>query len=259
MYFIGQTHIMHQLQDVLPYLYEDHTKGTNFLLRGPSGWGKTRMSFMMCNYLTGGDFEYCLGDRPTFNEEKRVHFIDEIHLIEHAEILYPVMDSGKYVIVLATNDVALLPEALSNRCEYQFIFADYTLLEMRYMSRQWLQCNIPESHLDYVIESGASNPRIVKGIVSKLNIALIRRPNVLLGLTLDQFKDFLKETFGIRDGMDIMCNRYLDTLGTLGGTASIQTISANLHIDANTLRYYVEPILLYKNRIRISSKGRSLT
>ena len=107
----------------------------NFLMRGPSGWGKTRMSFMICNYLTGGDFDYQLaGDNFYFNEETRVHFIDEIHLLQTPEVLYPKMDSGKYVILLATNDAALLTEALVNRCT-QFNFQPYTLEELREITR----------------------------------------------------------------------------------------------------------------------------
>ena len=99
---------MNQLKDILPHLYENDV-GMNILMRGPSGWGKTRMSFMICNYLTGGNFEYCLGDKLLFTDTVRVHFIDEVHLLEHPETIYPKMDSNKYVIVIATNDVASLP------------------------------------------------------------------------------------------------------------------------------------------------------
>jgi Holliday junction resolvasome RuvABC ATP-dependent DNA helicase subunit len=257
MYFIGQRHIMQQLKDILPYLYENKDKGMNILIRGPSGWGKTRMSFMVCNYLANGDFDYCLGDRPFFNEGVRVHFIDEVHLLEHAETLYPMMDSGKYVIVLATNDVALLPEALSNRC-VQFSFIHYSIEELRDITKPCLMCNISDELLDYLIESGADNPRIIKSLASRINIILSRNPSILVNMPLDKFKGFMGDVFGIQDGMDVMCNQYLDALKSVGGTASIETLSAYAHIDKSTLKFYVEPILLYKNRIKISSKGRSL-
>jgi Holliday junction resolvasome RuvABC ATP-dependent DNA helicase subunit len=256
MYFIGQRHIMNQMMDILPHLYENDV-GMNLLMRGPSGWGKTRMSFMICNYLTGGKFEYCLGDKPTFNDSIRVHFIDEVHLLEKPETLYPKMDSGKYIIVLATNDVATLPEALSNRCA-EFIFDKYSIPELREISRGCLKVNLPESFIDYIIESGGLNPRIVKGIISRLNIVLFRHPDIVKNMSLVGFKELLEVTFGIRDGMDVMCTRVIDALKTLGGTASLQTLATYVHIDQNTLRYYVEPILLYKNVMRITSKGRSL-
>jgi Holliday junction resolvasome RuvABC ATP-dependent DNA helicase subunit len=256
MYFIGQTHIMNQLKDILPHLYENDV-GMNMLMRGPSGWGKTRMSFMICNYLTGGKFEYCLGDKLTFNDSVRVHFIDEVHLLTTPEVIYPKMDSGKYVIVLATNDVAPLPEALSNRCA-DFIFEQYSQEELRDISRGCLREYIPVEFLDYIIESGGANPRIVKGLISRLNIVLLRHPDVIKGIDLAGFKELLHQTFGIVDGMDVMCNRFIASLEALGGTAALATISAYVHIDQNTLKYYVEPILLYKNKIKITSKGRSL-
>jgi Holliday junction resolvasome RuvABC ATP-dependent DNA helicase subunit len=258
LYFIGQPHIMNQLKDILPHLYENTEVGMNILMRGPSGWGKTRMSFMVCNYLTGGNFDYCLGDKLMFNDSIRVHFIDEVHLLEHPEVIYPRMDSGRYVIIIATNDVALLPEALSNRC-VEFIFDRYSNLELREIAGMNLIVKIPVEFLDYMIESGGGNPRIIKNLAGRLNIVLTRHPNILAGLNLEQFKLLLKETFGIVDGMDIMCNRYIACLVSLGGTAALGTISAYVHIDQNTLKYYVEPILLYKNKIKISSKGRSLT
>jgi Holliday junction resolvasome RuvABC ATP-dependent DNA helicase subunit len=232
MYFIGQRHIMQQLKDILPYLYENKDKGMNILIRGPSGWGKTRMSFMVCNYLANGDFDYCLGDRPFFNEGVRVHFIDEVHLLEHAE-------------------------ALSNRC-VQFSFIHYSIEELRDITKPCLMCNISDELLDYLIESGADNPRIIKSLASRINIILSRNPSILVNMPLDKFKGFMGDVFGIQDGMDVMCNQYLDALKSVGGTASIETLSAYAHIDKSTLKFYVEPILLYKNRIKISSKGRSL-
>lgn len=257
MYFTGQKHIMNQLKDILPYLMQNPSAGMNMLMRGPSGWGKTRMSLLVCNFLAGGNFEYCLGDKLTFNEDLRVHFIDEVHLIEHPEVLYPLMDSGRYVIVIATNDVATLPEALSNRC-VEFIFNNYTLLELREISTPMLQGKLSTEFLDYVIESGGFNPRIIKSLINRLNIVIANRPGILDGLNLDQFKELLHELFGIRDGLDIMCTRYMDALRGLGGTASLQTLAAFTHIDQNTLRYFAEPILLYKKLIKISSKGRSI-
>ena len=256
MYFIGQPHIMNQLKDILPHLYENDV-GMNILMRGPSGYGKTRMSFMVCNYLTGGNFEYCLADKLLFTDSIRVHFVDEVHLLETPELLYPRMDSGKFVIVLATNDVALIPEALSNRC-VDFIFDRYTIPELREICEMSLKVHMPDPFLDYLIDSGGYNPRIIKNLISRLNIILFRRPDIVKGIDLDEFKYLLQKTFGIKDGMDIMCTRYVDALSSLGGTAALATISTYVHIDQNTLKFYVEPVLLYKNRIRISSKGRSL-
>lgn len=256
MYFIGQKAIMNQLKDILPYLYETGS-GMAFLLRGPSGWGKTRMSFMICNYLSGGSFSYSLGDKPIIDSQFRVHFIDEVHLLKNPEFLYPIIDSKKYVMVFATNDVAIVPEALSNRC-VNLVFDKYTNPELREICRSYSKEIFSNDILDYIIDSGADNPRIIKGIIDRLSIISIRKPGYFDGMDLPTFKSVLESLMGISDGMDVLCNRYLEFLSKIGGTASIQTISTSIHVDQNTLKFYVEPILLHKNKIRITSKGRTL-
>lgn len=258
MYFIGQPHIMRQLADILPYLYESGD-GMAISLRGPSGWGKTRLAFMICNYLSkpGGDFTYCLGDNVVIDTSKRVHFVDEIHLMEHPETLYPLIDSKKYVFVFATNDVALLNEALANRCA-EFIFDKYSKEELREIARTCLSTELPDDFIDYIVESGSGNPRIIKNYINRLNIMLIRNKSALSGIDLVGFKSVMEYVFGIQDGMDILCQRYIAALKDVGGTASIQTLSTYLHVDQNTLKYHVEPALLYKSLIKITSKGRSL-
>src|SRR5512147_302442 len=116
MFFIGQEHITLQLGDILPYIKE-RREGTSILFRGPSGYGKTELAKKCCHFLVGDAYQYCLGSKLKFNRERWVHFIDEIHLLEKPEILYPVMDENKYVFVLATNFDSILPEALTNRCK----------------------------------------------------------------------------------------------------------------------------------------------
>lgn len=256
MYFIGQTHIMNQLSDILPTLYGNKS-GASFCIRGPSGWGKTRLALMMCNYLSGGSFSVYLGDKVNFDKSHRVHFIDEVHLMKTPEMLYPLMDSKEYVIIIATNDAAILPEALVNRC-FEFIFEQYTKEELSEICRMNLKFPMQNSFVDYVVESSGGNPRVMKNLLDRLNMIMLNRPNLINSLDIGGFKGLLKDVFGIVNGMDVLCIRYMDALQNVGGTASIQTISTMLHVDQGTLKFYVEPVLLYKNKIRITSRGRSL-
>ena len=258
MKFIGQPVIIEQLKEFLPYLYKNKDKGLNFMLRGPSGWGKTTMAFMMCNYLTDGNYQYCLGDDVKFSPAFRVHFIDEVHLIAHPEVLYPFMDSGKYVVILATNDVSVVPEALSNRCTVSLTFDDYSQEDLRMICSTKLNSHIAIELLDYIIESAGRNPRVIDSIARRLNIILINKPSILDNLAVHEFKYLMEKLFGIKNGMDTACTRYLTALKKLGGTASLQTISSYIHIDQNTLKFSVEPVLLYKGKIQITSKGRIL-
>jgi Holliday junction resolvasome RuvABC ATP-dependent DNA helicase subunit len=167
------------------------------------------------------------------------------------------MDTNEHVIILATNDIAELPEALVNRCE-DLIFEAYSQEELHYIATLYLPFNLSVECLDYLIESSGYNPRIIKHTAGKLILVFSKHPE-LVNSTLEEFKYLLESVFGIKDGMDVMCTRYLEALTNVGGTASLQTISSYTHIDQSTMKYFIEPILLYKNRIRISSRGRSLT
>lgn len=246
---------MSQLAEILPYLRETGD-GMTMLFRGPSGWGKTRMCFMICNYLAYGNYDYCLGDDVKISPDKRLHFVDEVHLMQNPESLYPLIDSNKHVFVLATNDRTPIVEALVNRSS-DFIFGQYSIDELREISGMYIKVPLNPGMVDYLIDCGGGNPRIIRNIINRLNIFLIRDPEFLKGFDLPMFKVIMEKIFGTVDGLDVLCQRYMSALDHLGGTASLQTIANIVHVDKDTIQHQVEPILLYKDLIIISNKGRS--
>lgn len=254
MRFIGQNHIIRQLRFILPDLYENK-RGVNFLLKGPSGFGKTTMALSMAHYLCGNDFEYYLGDSKEFNFRKWVVFIDEIHIMKTPEILYPVMDSRNHVFILASNQAGNLPEALVNRC-YEYIFDDYTLEDLMLMAKESFPHDTTDENLIAIVEAGNRNPRVIKSLCDRLGIYFSREPN--LNSRTGNFSEIIQDVFNIQDGLDTLCRRYLEVLDDIGGKASLSRLKTILHVDEATLVNQVEPILLKKGRIEITSKGRSL-
>lgn len=248
---------MNELALYLPVLYEKKDESMSFLLRAPSGWGKTRMGFMIANYLTGGEFEYIIADQLRLNFRARVIFIDEVHLLRNTEMLYPLIDAKKNVFLFATNEVAVLPEALTNRC-VNLIFEDYKQNELRTICSTYLPVGLRTDFVDYIIQSSGSNPRIIKNNCFRINLLRDRDRHVFDNCSFDEFKGILSSIFGIKDGLDNLCNRYMEALKSLGGTASLHTISTAMHMDQGSVRFQIEPILLHKKLINIGSKGRSL-
>ena len=254
MYFRGQPQIMRQLGIYLPELYE--SGGMALLAVAPSGWGKTTLCLLSCNYLCPtGHFQFVQPDERTglieFKPEYRVHFIDEVHKLSVPEMLYPIIDQGQHVIFMATNDSGVLPEALVNRAT-PLVFQPYSqadLIEITYKAFGYV---IAESELLKIIEAGHANPREIVKLCQRLRM-YVKANGVPEDLT-----PVLRETFGIINGIDITGQRYLDFLAHVGGKASIDTIAAGLHVSRTFLLYQVEPPLLYQGKIQISAKGRVL-
>ncbi len=257
MKFIGQAHIMNQLRFILPDLYKNTERGANFLLRGPSGYGKTTMAISICKYLSVPEknFEFYLGDWTEFRFAKRVIFIDEIHKMRDFEVLYPHLDDKSHVFVLATNKDGNLPEALVNRC-FEFIFDDYSTDELLLIAMESSGFRASEEAFLQIIEAGNRNPRIIKSLVDRISTYF--RENSTVDPSTTDFKELLEQVFRIKGGLDTLCRRYLEVLSDVGGNASISMLKSILHVDEDTLKNQVEPVLLRKALINITSKGRTL-
>lgn len=254
MRFIGQNHIMNQLRFILPELYKNPENGANILLRGPSGYGKTTMALGICSYLAGKDFIISSAEFPSAYN-KRVIFIDEVHKIEGLESLYHLMDLRSRVLVFATNSDGNLPEAFQNRC-WEFIFKEYDDDELLIIAKDSAEFYAPIDKFVPIVEAGARNPRIIKSLVSRLNMYFSQNKDVDPS-TVD-FTEIMEQVFDIQDGLDTLCRRYLEALENVGGVASINLLKSILHVDQNTLTNQVEPILMKKGLVQISSKGRKL-
>jgi Holliday junction resolvasome RuvABC ATP-dependent DNA helicase subunit len=259
MRFVGQNHIMNQLSDILPQLYLDELRGENFLFSGPSGFGKTTMAVGLCNYLSGRNFEFYLADRKKFLFNKRVIFIDEVHLIKEIEILFPIMDEKSHVLVFATNHDSILQEAFVNRC-FHYIFSDYSdedlLIICKDYSRDYSHTILPDYGLMEIIHAGNNNPRIIKSLLDRILYYLSNNPSV--DKNTANYREILSHVFDIKDGIDTTARRYMEILDDLGGTSSLSMLKSAMHVDEGTLRNVVEPILLRKKLIKISQRGRSL-
>lgn len=253
MKFIGQLHIMRQLKFLLPDLYQHPEKGANMLFKGPSGYGKTTMALAVAHHLAGRDFEAYWADWTAYRFRKRVIFIDEIHRVADLESLYGIMDRKEHVILFATNHDATLPEAFVNRC-WEFIFSDYDDDELLLIARESSRFKAFDGQFMEVIDAGNRNPRIVKSLIDRLGTYF--EQNNLEAMQAD-FKKILEEIFDIKDGLDTLARRYLEVLDDVGGVSSIARLKDILHVDEATLKNSVEPVLLRKGLLEITSKGRT--
>lgn len=258
MYFIGQHHIMNVLAFMLPELAKNPTVGASILLDGPSGYGKTTLALSICDYLTDGrkdNFEYYLYDLKPYRLIKRVIFIDEIHRMKDFEILFPALDRKDKVFIFATNHSGNLPEALLTRCDH-FTFTEYDDEELLLMAIESAPFRTSEENLMKLVRAANRNPRVLKSLVD--NFGRYFSHNSSINPATANFDEILTEVFQIFDGMNTLSRRYLEVLEKVGGKSSLSLLSSILQVDAETLRTSVEPALIEKNKIQITSKGRKL-
>jgi len=250
--FIGQNRIMMELDILLPQI-KNNELDMNFLFRGKSGYGKTLLGLKICSYLANSNYQYLFADNINdINTDAMVIFIDEIHLLQVPEMLYKYLDKKKPTFIFATNEFADLKEPLVNRCTV-YTYEDYTEEELLYMTKMYINNDkFSREMLQLICESANKNPRKISNLCFRLNAI---GKSIPLN-NLEELEFVVEKIIGIIDGLDPMCLKYLEILERLS-TSSLENISRVTGISKTTIQHEIEPVLLYKNRISITSRGRS--
>jgi Holliday junction resolvasome RuvABC ATP-dependent DNA helicase subunit len=257
--FIGQQSIIKEVDIIVQRAIDDEHFNIALLLTANSGLGKTNLGLRIANTISRGKFLYLEADETgekvvrAINSNNRVIFIDEIHLLKTPELLYPILDKEDKFIILSTNESSELKEPLRNRC-INLIFAPYTEEELRQIVKQ----KLPEiqgksnEYVDLIVKSAEENPRKI----TKLCIRLATITKIYqFPRTVEELKLLLSEILNIKDGLNPQEQEYMKVLSRLG-MASLETLTSILGYSRNTIKYEIEPSLLYNKLIQITSKGR---
>lgn len=248
---IGQNEIRDQLKRLIPKIA--HGVNRAILITGPAGMGKTELMNLVSAQIwrvSNLPVYTAIGYIPKVPDDSAIIEIDEAHIIKEGfERLYPYIDGGKYVFLLATNLPGDLPYALYSRC-WHFQLRDYTQDEARQIVRSVV--NLPDTHIDYIIECGAGNPRIMISLAERVKMMNMVTSNFY------RWKSEFDKVFGYVDGIDTQSLNYINALKSAGGKASLQTLAAMLRLDEATIKNFIEPILLKRRIISIGSGGRKL-
>lgn len=258
-FIVGQERMKNELEIYMDALI---TNNLNLLLRGNSGFGKTYISHVIGNYVNNtlsGENYYlylCYPEMDLIFDDRRIQMLDEVHLITNPEFLYPYMDSNNFSFILSTNEYFRLKEPLVNRC-IALEFSEYTKEELGEIAiRFFLKRNIevPSSYLQS-LSNRLSKPREVTVNCTKL-FFIFKSKGV--PKTQEEFESLLENILGINEeGYTDAEINYIKLLRSLGN-ASINTLALTLNIPRQVLIEEIEPKLIRKNILRISSKGRIL-
>lgn len=256
-YFYGQKHLFLEI----PKLVEAISKGdnVNIMLKAQSGYGKTTLGKSIVGYIQqavpGIGARYYLPDKEgaiEFDPTVRIHFIDEVHKLKDPELIYDLLDSKKFVFILATNKFGGLEEALENRC-ISLIFKDYVNTELMDITKHYLTIQVDSDTIETIIESCNHVPREISKICERINIYFKGESP-----SEDQVKECIRTVFGINDGLNPLHEKYLVFLKRVG-LAGLDTIAYGLRLDRDIVKREIEPTLINKGLITITRSGRKYT
>lgn len=238
--YIGQTQLKEELSRLKDY-------NISLLLRGNSGCGKTALAELYAESRGNYDYQLAIDLENGFRYNPRsiTHIIDEVHELKRPEILYPFIDSGM-VFVFCTNETANLKEPLRNRCIERFI-RDYTLQEIIAIIRN--------KHSDFssgVLFTIANRSRFIPR--TALQLAFLCQVNCDT-IDIDSVEKYLDSSGVYADGFRELDLKYLDFIKK-AKKASLNTLKSNLSLPESQIRDEIEPWLIKKKLITVSSSGR---
>ena len=254
--YIGQRKIVRELQAIAYSLRKNRRNSVNIVLRGPAGSGKTMLAEQFCKFVCGR-YSYQIAekrlDTRIFNRT-RCHIVDEIHMLKSFEYIYPYMDSGRYVMIFCTTEFGDLPDPFSSRCII-FNMRDYEDRELaeiavNYAKELGLLMTIETALL--IAQRCRGNPRKIKLYTRRIKFML---DNGLYPFTVDGVQKAFTDIGIYANGYTDLDKDYLNFISKIG-QVSLKNISRTIGVDENTIKNDIEPFLIEKGHIEISSRGR---
>lgn len=291
--YIGQKNAKDNLEIIISAAKIREEPIEHMLFYGPAGLGKTTLAHVVTNEIeknikiTSGPALERAGDLAsllTNLEEGDVLFIDEIHRLNRSveEALYPAMEDFKLDIVIgkgpsaqvlqinlpkftligATTRIGLLTNPLRSRFGGLFrlnLYSEEEIEKILFRSSKILNVPIKKEGAKKIAKCSRRNPRIANRLLKRVrDFAQVKGNGTIDDQIADKALQMLEiDEMGLekidRELLKIMIEKFS------GGPIGVQTLSATLGEEEDTLMDVYEPYLMELGFIARTPRGRIAT
>ena len=284
--FIGQDKVKEQIEIMIRAAHQRKEGLGHCLLSGPPGLGKTTLSHIIASSM-GSDIVITSGpalEKPadlvaelTKLKAHDVLFIDEIHRMPRIveEYLYPAMEDfvidipqrariplERFTLIGATTRPGLLTQPFRSRFMLTVrldLYNEGDLLQILQRSSALLHFQIDNNSLLEIAKRSRGTPRIANKLLRWVRdySAIKAQGQVSTRIAHDALTMISIDEMGL-DDLDF---RILATIEEKfnGGPVGIQTISASIMEDSETIEEVHEPFLIGMGLLKKTPKGREIT
>ncbi len=291
--FIGQNQVKENLKVFIKSAKTLGSAMDHCLLYGPPGLGKTTLANIIAIELgvgfraTSAPMITKTGDLAailTNLQPNDVLFIDEIHRLSSSieEVLYSAMEDYKldliigegpaarsvridiapFTLVGATTRTGLLSTPLRERFGIPLAFSFYNQDDLKFIikrSGEILNISLTDAGASEIAKRSRGTPRVANRLLKRVrDFAIVNGKNII---DIDDAKISLQKLSVDEFGLDSIDRKYLNLIieNYSGGPVGIETLSALLSEETDTIEDVIEPYLLQNGFVKRTPRGRIIT